>query len=93
MVLHGEVLLLNGRFSSSKIKKIFCLSVCLFLAINNISFEISDMKQCAEYKGQLGTTEYGHFLIDLATKYNDALLVVENNQFLDQLFLHPQPLK
>ena len=42
-------------------------------------FEIEDMKQCAEYKGQLGTTEYGHFLIDLATKYNDALLVVENN--------------
>jgi len=42
-------------------------------------FEISDMVQCAEYKGQLGTTEYGHFLIDLATKYNDALLIVENN--------------
>jgi hypothetical protein len=37
------------------------------------------MKQCAEYKGKLGTTEYGHFLIDLATKYNDAILVVENN--------------
>ena len=42
-------------------------------------FEVEDMKQCAEYKGQLGTTDYGHFLIDLATKYNDALLVVENN--------------
>ena len=28
-------------------------------------FEISDMEQCAEYKGQLGTTEYGNFLIDL----------------------------
>ena len=37
------------------------------------------MTQCAEYKGQLGTTEYGHFLIDLATRYNDAILVVENN--------------
>jgi len=42
-------------------------------------FEIDDMKQCAEYKGQLGTTDYGHFLIDLATKYNDAILVIENN--------------
>ena len=42
-------------------------------------FEVKDMVQVAEYKGQLGTTEYGHFLIDLATKYNDALLVVENN--------------
>ena len=42
-------------------------------------FEIEDMKQVAEYKGQLGTTDYGNFLIELATKYNDALLVVENN--------------
>ena len=25
------------------------------------------------------TTEFGNFLIELATKYNDALLVVENN--------------
>ncbi len=37
------------------------------------------MEQVAEYKGQLGTTEFGNFLIELATKYNDALLVVENN--------------
>jgi len=42
-------------------------------------FEVEDMKQVAEYKGQLGTTDYGNFLIELATKYNDALLVVENN--------------
>ncbi len=42
-------------------------------------FEVADMVQVAEYKGKLGTTDYGHFLIDLATKYNDAILVVENN--------------
>ena len=42
-------------------------------------FELADMSQCAEYKGKLGTTEYGHFLIDLSTRYNDALLVIENN--------------
>jgi hypothetical protein len=42
-------------------------------------FEVSDMEQCAEYKGQLSTTDYGNFLIEVATKYNDALLVVENN--------------
>ena len=42
-------------------------------------FDIEDMEQVAEYKGQLGTTEFGNFLIELATKYNDALLVVENN--------------
>tara|TARA_B100001250_G_scaffold251580_1_gene216260 strand:- start:3532 stop:5130 length:1599 start_codon:yes stop_codon:yes gene_type:complete len=42
-------------------------------------FEIETMEQVAEYKGQLGTTDYGNFLIGLATKYNDAILVVENN--------------
>tara|TARA_R110002020_G_scaffold44075_4_gene127361 strand:- start:1476 stop:3089 length:1614 start_codon:yes stop_codon:yes gene_type:complete len=42
-------------------------------------FEVSEMEQVAEYKGQLGTTDYGNFLIEVATKYNDALLVVENN--------------
>jgi hypothetical protein len=42
-------------------------------------FEIETMTQSAEYKGRLGTTDYGNFLIELATKYNDALLVVENN--------------
>ena len=42
-------------------------------------FEIESMEQVAEYKGQLSTTEYGNFLIEVATKYNDALLVIENN--------------
>jgi|10_taG_2_1085330.scaffolds.fasta_scaffold22648_3 hypothetical protein len=42
-------------------------------------FEIDDLYQVAEYKGQLSTTDYGNFLIELCTKYNDALLVVENN--------------
>jgi hypothetical protein len=34
--------------------------------------------QVAEYKGQLGTKEYGHLLVGLATEYNEALLVIEN---------------
>ena len=42
-------------------------------------FELESLTQVAEYKGQLGTTEFGNFLIELSTKYNDALLVVENN--------------
>ena len=42
-------------------------------------FDLEEMEQVAEYKGQLGTTEFGNFMIELATKYNDALLVVENN--------------
>jgi hypothetical protein len=42
-------------------------------------FDVEDMEQVAEYKGKLSTTDYGNFLIEVATKYNDALLVVENN--------------
>ena len=34
--------------------------------------------QVAEYKGQLGTKEYGHLLVGIATEYNEALLVIEN---------------
>lgn len=33
--------------------------------------------QCAEYKGNLGTKDYGNFLVALATEYNNALLIVE----------------
>jgi len=42
-------------------------------------FDVEKLNQVAEYKGKLSTTDYGNFLIELATKYNDALLVVENN--------------
>jgi len=39
--------------------------------------DIETVTQVAEYKGQLGTTDFGNFLVEVATKYNDALLVVE----------------
>ena len=45
------------------------------------AFHIMDIEnnvQVAEYKGQLGTKEYGHLLVGIATEYNNALLVVEN---------------
>ena len=42
-------------------------------------FDVETIEQVAEYKGQLSTTDYGNFLIELSTKYNDALLIVENN--------------
>jgi hypothetical protein len=35
------------------------------------------LEQCAEYKGSLGTNDFGHFLIALSTEYNNALLVIE----------------
>lgn len=39
--------------------------------------DIESCTQVAEYKGKLSTKQYGHFLVELATKYNDALLVIE----------------
>jgi hypothetical protein len=35
------------------------------------------MEQCAEFKAQPGTKEYGHMLVSLATTYNQALLIIE----------------
>jgi hypothetical protein len=34
--------------------------------------------QVAEYRGQIGTKEFGHLLVGIATEYNEALLVIEN---------------
>ena len=36
-------------------------------------------EQIAEYRGMLSPKEFGYFLVALATEYNNALLVVENN--------------
>ena len=40
--------------------------------------DIDSNTQVAEYKGQIGTKEYGHMLVGIATEYNEAMLVVEN---------------
>ena len=45
------------------------------------AFHIMDTEnnvQVAEYKGQIGTKDYGHLLVGIATEYNEALLVIEN---------------
>jgi hypothetical protein len=45
------------------------------------AFHIIDIEsntQVGEYKGQLGTKEFGHLLVGIATEYNNSLLVVEN---------------
>jgi hypothetical protein len=44
-----------------------------------IVIDIESNEQVAEYKGQLSPREFGFLLIALATEYNNALLVVENN--------------
>lgn len=44
------------------------------------AFHVLDAQTCeqvAEYKGFIDTTQYGHLLINVATEYNNALLVVE----------------
>lgn len=41
--------------------------------------DIENNEQVAEYRGQLTTKDYGHLLVGIATEYNNALLVVENN--------------
>jgi hypothetical protein len=40
------------------------------------AFHVIDIEtntQVAEYKGQIGTKEYGHLLVGIATEYNEAL--------------------
>ena len=39
---------------------------------------MKNAKQIGEFKGQIGTKEFGHMLVAIATEYNNALLVVEN---------------
>lgn len=40
--------------------------------------DIENNVQVAEYKGQIGTKEFGHLLVGVATEYNEAMLVIEN---------------
>ena len=41
--------------------------------------ELESCKQVAEYKGRVSTRDYGNMLVNIAQEYNEALLVVENN--------------
>lgn len=40
--------------------------------------DIEKVEQVAEFKGQPGTKEFGNMLVNVATEYNEALLVIEN---------------
>lgn len=48
-----------------------------FSACHVIDIAASTPTQVAEYKGMMGTKDFGNFLVSLATEYNDALLIVE----------------
>ena len=41
--------------------------------------ELESLTQVAEYKGRINTKDFGNMLVSVATEYNDALLIVENN--------------
>jgi len=41
--------------------------------------DLGNMEQVAEYKGMMNTKQYAKWLTVMASQYNDALLVVENN--------------
>ena len=41
--------------------------------------EIESVTQVAEFKAQVTTKEFGNILVNIATEYNDALLVIENS--------------
>lgn len=41
-------------------------------------FEVETMEQVAEFKAKIGTREYGHLLVSVATEWNNALLVIDN---------------
>jgi hypothetical protein len=42
-------------------------------------WDVQNYTQVGEYKGQIGTKEFGHLLVGIATEYNNALLAIENS--------------
>jgi hypothetical protein len=41
--------------------------------------ELETLTQVAEYRGRINTKDFGNMLVSVATEYNDALLIIENN--------------
>ncbi len=41
--------------------------------------DIENFTQVGEYRGQIGTTDFGNLLVGIATEYNNALLAPENS--------------
>ena len=43
------------------------------------NIDVESLEQVAEYKGKISTQDFGNMLVNVASEYNNALLVVENN--------------
>jgi hypothetical protein len=41
--------------------------------------DLETLSQVAEYQGKISTADFGNLIVEYGTKYNDALVVVENN--------------
>ena len=41
--------------------------------------DVESLEQVAEYKGRVSTRDYGNLLVNISIEYNNALLVIENN--------------
>ncbi len=41
--------------------------------------DVEKVEQVAEYKGRVPTKDFGNMLVNISTEYNDALLIIENN--------------
>jgi hypothetical protein len=41
--------------------------------------DVQDVKQVAEYKGKISTRDFGNLLVNISNEYNEALLIIENN--------------
>ena len=41
--------------------------------------DVETVEQVAEYKGRMSTKDFGNMLVSISTEYNDALLIIENN--------------
>ena len=41
-------------------------------------FDVETLEQCAEFKGMVGTRQFGTFLCSVASDYNNALLIIPN---------------
>ena len=45
------------------------------------AFHVIDVEtvEQVEYKGRIPTKDFGNMLVNISTEYNDALLIIENN--------------
>lgn len=72
----------SGTFLCENIATHNCADVARGDGADDSAFhvlELETLTQVAEYVGAIDTNDYGNLLVAVATEYNDAILVIENN--------------